>query len=79
MSAESSFPLVTLTDADEIEGVLQVQDCEDTTSLNAVKQIVEEWEWVAILLGDGVEATVVDAEPQLTRFLSDKEDGLGSG
>ena len=78
MRAECSLPLVSVADTDEVEGILQVNDREELAALNAVEEVVNERERVAVLLGDGIEATVVDAEPELASLLAYEQDGGAS-
>ena len=69
---ERSLPLVALTDAYEVERTLEVDDGEDVAALDAVENVVDERKGIRVLLGDCVEAAVVDAQPQLASLLLDE-------
>jgi hypothetical protein len=44
-----------------------------------MNEVIDEWEWVSILPGDGVEGSVVLDEAKLSILLLDKEDRSSKG
>jgi len=63
----------------EVEGILEINDRENLAALDTVQEVAGEWEQVTVLLGDGVEGTIIHAETQFTRLAVSKEDRRDSG
>ena len=74
MCSKCSLPLIAITYPDKVEGVLKVKDHEHLAALDMIKEVVDEREWVLVLLHDGIEPMVIDTKAELTRFLVHKED-----
>jgi len=78
VSTECRFPLVALSNANEVESILEVNDRENSAALDTVQEVAGKQEWVAILLGDGIKGTIIYAEAKFARFAASEEDGGGS-
>ena len=76
---ERGFPFIASTNSDEVERVFQVDYSEYLAALSLVEKIINVRNWVTILLGDGVETSVVDTEAQFASFAFDEEDGGSCG
>ena len=75
-----SLPFITFGDADQIVGPTEVNFCEDAHRAQMVEEVGNERKRVTVLLGDSVEAMVVDREAKGTVFFLDEEDrGTGRG
>ena len=74
MCSKCSLPLVTITYPDKVKGVLRVENCEHLAALDTIKEVVNEREWVPVLLHNSIEPAVIDTKVELTRYLAYKED-----
>jgi hypothetical protein len=70
MGMKSCLPFITLLDPDEVECILQVDDCEMRTACNTINKGIGKRKWIAIFFGDGVETLIVDAEMEETSLAS---------
>lgn len=73
LGSESGFPLVARLDAQEIVDLGKV-----FAALNAVEEVVDQRDGIAVLDGDGIESTVINAEAEFAVLLLDEKDGCGS-
>ena len=69
VSPECGFPFVAFCDADQMIGVSEIYFCIVLCLLGSVKQVFREREWVPVLFGDLVEATVVHTKSEGSIFL----------
>ncbi|KIN98417.1 hypothetical protein M404DRAFT_157768, partial [Pisolithus tinctorius Marx 270] len=61
-SAESGFPFISVCDADQMIGMAEVNLCVDFVAAWRVKQVGDEWQWIAIFFCDFIESLIVYAE-----------------
>ena len=62
MSAECSFPFITVRDADKVVGMMEINLCIESGFPWRIQEVGYQGKWVTILLGNLVETTVVDAK-----------------
>ena len=62
--SEGSLPFVAGSNADEVVGSPEVDLGEDVRIAEAIEEVRNEWERVAIFFGDGIEATPIDAQSE---------------
>jgi hypothetical protein len=60
--AEGRLPLISFLNVNEVEGVLQIDDQEELTTLSAIEEVVNVRKWIIVSSGDGIEATVIHAK-----------------
>lgn len=53
-------------------GTLQVNDSEEATSLDTIKQIIDKREWIPIFLRDSIKPTEVYAKSNISGLFLDK-------
>ncbi|KXN84319.1 hypothetical protein AN958_12756 [Leucoagaricus sp. SymC.cos] len=70
---KSSFPLIAFIDMDKIVGMLQVYLGVQAGFAGSIQEIRNKREWVAILFGNVVETTEIDAKMQGTVFFLNKK------
>lgn len=75
VATKGGLPLVSRGNAKQAESGLEVKLCEKLATFDTIQELVDEREWITILLGDGVEAAIVDAKSKRAIGLFDKEDG----
>ena len=74
------LPFITFSDASQIVGPAEVNFCEDVHRVQVVEEVGNEWKRVTVLLGDSVEAAVVNCKAKGAIFFLDEEDrGTGRG
>ena len=71
-SAEGGLPLVAWGDANEVVGSSEIDLGENLRVAEAIEEVWDERERVAILLGDLVEAAPIDTEAERAVFLLDE-------
>ena len=76
---EGRFPLVFLSNANVVISPMDVKLGEQGRLFHVVDQFRDEWEWIGISDGMGVEVTVVLAGAKGSIFLWDKKEGRGLG
>jgi len=59
---ECDFPFITFTDSDKMVGMLEVNVGEQSCFTWTVQEIGDLGEWVAVFLGDFIEATEINAK-----------------
>ena len=80
MHMKHCLPFITFSNADQIVGPAEVDFHEDMHGVQVVEEVGNEWKRVTVLLGDLVEAMVVDCEAKGAVFFLDEEDrGTGRG
>jgi hypothetical protein len=72
VGAKSSFPLITFSNPQMAVGTLQVNDSEEATSLDTIKQIIDKREWIPIFLRDSIKPTEVYAKSNISGLFLDK-------
>ena len=63
---ECSLPFITFLDADIVISSVEVDLQINLCLVKSIKHIIDEWDWVAVLHSDLIEALVIDAELQRT-------------
>ena len=59
---ECSFSFLSLCDSDEVVGSLQIEFGVSLSTINAVHDLIDMWQRVAVFDGDIIEFSVVDAK-----------------
>jgi len=78
-TAEGSFPLVSRSDPNEVVCSTKIKFGEEFCLGESIEGFGDEGEGVAILEGDLVESSVVDAKAERSVLLFDEKDGSSSG
>jgi len=59
--------------------ILEVEGCEILAALSAIEEVIGEWKWILIFLGNSIESSIIHAESEVACLLLDKEDWSGGG
>ena len=55
---ETGLPLISLSDANQMIGITEIEFCEDFSPLELVKNGGHKWEWVPVLDGDVIQCSL---------------------
>ena len=69
---EGSLPFVSSGDPDKVVGVTEINLGVDTSFTGRVEKVGNEREWIAILFGDPIQTSEIDAEAERPILLFDK-------
>ena len=72
-SPKGGFPFVTFGDADQVVSMPEVDLGIDRGATGSGEEVGDKWKGVAVLLGNLIETTVIDAKAERTVFLLDEE------
>ena len=62
MSSKGSLPLIARGNANKVVSTSEVNLGKDLQIVEVIEEVWDEWKWISILAGDGIETMPVDTK-----------------